>query len=86
MHLLSDWNDWCPFWTSGLWLLPLIMVLCVVGMFLCHRVCCGGVWAPWQGRGNSHGGAETPLDIAKRRYARGEITKEQYEEIKKTLG
>lgn len=28
---------------------------------------------------------ETPLDIAKKRYARGEITKEELDEIKKNL-
>ena len=28
---------------------------------------------------------KTPLDIAKERYARGDITREQYEEIKKNL-
>jgi putative membrane protein len=28
---------------------------------------------------------ETPLDIIKKRFAKGEITKEQYEEIKKKL-
>ncbi len=30
-------------------------------------------------------GKPTPLDIAKERYARGEITREQYEQIKKDL-
>lgn len=28
---------------------------------------------------------ETPLEILQRRYARGEITKEEYEEARKTL-
>lgn len=28
---------------------------------------------------------ETPIEILKRRYAKGEITKEQYEEMKKDL-
>lgn len=30
-------------------------------------------------------GEEEPLAIAKRRYARGEITREQYEELRETL-
>lgn len=28
----------------------------------------------------------TPLDVAKERYARGDITREQFEQIKKDLG
>jgi len=33
----------------------------------------------------SHPDKQTPLEIAKERYARGEITKEQFEQIKKDL-
>jgi putative membrane protein len=29
--------------------------------------------------------SETPLDIARRRYARGDISKEEYEEIRRDL-
>jgi putative membrane protein len=29
---------------------------------------------------------ESPLDILKRRYAKGELTKEQFEEMKRDLG
>jgi len=53
----------------------------------------------WGKRGGSGGGSnggssgsggngskQTPLDIARERYARGEITREQFEQIKKDLG
>jgi putative membrane protein len=33
----------------------------------------------------SNNSGETPLDILKKRYARGEISKEQYEQMKKDL-
>jgi putative membrane protein len=37
------------------------------------------------GQGNGVSGRRDPLDIAKERYARGEINREQFEQIKRDL-
>jgi putative membrane protein len=36
-------------------------------------------------RHNLSAGRQTPLDIARERYARGEITREEFDQIKKDL-
>jgi len=38
-----------------------------------------------KGGGGTQGSSETPLDILKKRYARGEISKEEFESMKKDL-
>jgi len=38
-----------------------------------------------RGAGNPPGRSETPLEIAKRRLATGEISHEEYEQIRETL-
>ena len=67
-------------------------------MFLFWALIIGGiVWlVVWLARGGAQSasrvltntpiGNQTPLDIVKARYAKGEITKEQFEEMKRALG
>ena len=44
------------------------------------------IWAVSRlGKGGGSAGKDEPLNIAKERYARGEITKEEFEQIKKAL-
>jgi putative membrane protein len=64
---------------SGIWML-----------LFCAGVVALVVWgiAKLTGRGSSESSSirkRNPLDIAKERYARGEISKEQFEQIKKDL-
>jgi putative membrane protein len=64
-----------------------------IGMFLFWLLIIAGV--VWLIRSLSRGAGtagtnattnESPLEILKRRYAKGEITKEQFNEMKNTLG
>ena len=76
------------FWGSGMWIFPMIMMiimlLIVFGIF--GR---GRFRPPWsQDSGKHHSespGSETPLEILKKRYAKGEITKEEFDQMKKDL-
>ena len=72
------YRDWG--WGWGWGLVGLLVFIAVIVLF---------VWgiAKLAGHGGHHGwtNGRTPLDIAKERYAKGEITKEQFEQIKKDL-
>ena len=67
---------WGMGWTMGVgmiifWVLVIIAVVCLIRYL--------GRGQPREEKG------ETPLDILKKRYARGEITKEQFDRTKKDL-
>lgn len=53
-----------------------LLFLIMIGFF---------IWWIFSQVGASSIAKKNPLDIAKERYAKGEITKEQYEQIKKDL-
>ena len=77
------------YWGSGMgggWFMLIggvVSLAVIVGIILLI------VWAVRKGsERRSVGGttmSKSPLDIARERYARGEITKEQYEQLKKDL-
>ena len=73
---------------GGWWIFPIIMciIMMVFVFFVFGR---GGFRPPWM-QGSDRNprrstGTETPLELLKKRYARGEITREEFEEMKRDL-
>jgi len=77
---------WWP-WV-GMWIFPMIMfavIIIVVFLFAGRR---WGCWFPWSGTGRYRvegGESESALDILKKRYAKGEITKDEFEQMKNDI-
>ncbi len=63
---------WCAVVVGGIWLVARLVHATPSGM---------GMGSPT----SPSLGSQAPLDVLKARYARGEISKEQYEEIKSNL-
>ncbi len=70
-----DGMGWWMVWGGFLW-------IAIIGT--------GVFFAAWLSRNNGRertdNPQETPLDIARRRYAAGEISREQFEQIRRDLG
>lgn len=81
------WSE--NFWGSGMWVFPIIMML--IMLFVVSRIFGrgGGFKPPWSQDSNRHQiestDSGTALDILKTRYAKGEITKDEFEQMKKDL-
>ena len=67
-------------WFSPM-IMPILFLLALV-LILYFFFGKGGTRPPGEAPGQ---GGDSALDILKKRYARGEITKEEYEQIKKDL-
>ncbi len=79
----------CTGFSYGLWwIFPLIMIGMMVFCFLMMRGRMGSMMC-WPGfrKSGSHGedDSESRLDILNKRYARGEVNKEEYEEKKRVI-
>lgn len=77
---------WWPW--AGMWIFPMIMfvlIIIVIFLFTGRR---RGCWRSWSGPGRYYGEggeSESALEILKRRYAKGEITKDEFEQMKKDI-
>lgn len=72
------------FWWGGFWIFPLLMmIVMLVAVYLFIGRGAGGFCGRSHFRDGS--GSDTPLDIAKKRYAKGEIDKREFEDLKKDL-
>ena len=73
-------NGWAGAWG---WIFGPLIMLAFWGGFVALAVwIVRAVWRSGEPRTTS----QNSLEIAKARYARGEITREQYEQLKKDLG
>ena len=76
------------FGCGGMWGFPMsIFVIILVAVFLVVGWWCFG--RPWRRYSGAYDHkdreTETPLEILERRYAKGEVTKQEFEQIKKDL-
>jgi len=76
---------WWPW--GGMWLFPLVMIVIML-IFFFMFLGRGGCRPPWRGHNEFHreeGDSETALEVLKKRYAKGEINKEEFDQIKKDI-
>lgn len=69
------------------WIFPVIILLFMIVLMAIMMSRRGGV-GPWQdpgGRAGENRGSETALEILRKRYARGEITREEFEQLRDDL-
>lgn len=75
------------FWGGGMWIFPTVaMIIGITVILLIIFLVFGrGFRPPWHDSGRRDVGTESALDILKKRYAKGEISKEEFEQMKKDI-
>mgnify|MGYP000265128655 CR=1 FL=1 len=71
------------FWIGGMWIFPFIgIILMLLVVYLIFGR--GNFKPPWHDSDQAHD-SQSALDILKIRYAKGEITKEDFEQMKRDI-
>lgn len=76
-------GPWGMHYMWGTWGIGMALVMLIFWVLLIAALVYGIRWLAAQSRSDA---PERPLDVAKRRYASGEITREQFEQLKRDLG
>ena len=80
------WMNPQYFWSSGMWIVPVFMaVVIVVSLYLIFG---RSGWRGPEGRwdeGATRKTSETAMEILKKRYAKGEVSKDEFDRMKKDL-
>ena len=80
----SGWNGGMMGGGGWWFLMPVFMIGVTVLVIWAIVAAVQGAGSPGRGGCSSHDG-ESPLDVLKKRYARGEISKEEFEKKKKDM-
>lgn len=71
------------FGRGGMWIFPLLGFFMFLVVFI--AICGRGCFKPPRDASHRLDHEESALDILKKRYAKGEISKEQFEQMKKDI-
>lgn len=71
-HMMDSSDWWWGFGMMIFWVVVLIFITVIIVRFLSRD-------------SNTHNNQNTPLEIAKSRYAKGEINKKEFEQLKNDL-
>lgn len=84
---MSPEYPWMWWHWSGMWVFPLVMIAIMLIFFFLFfgRGRSGPPWCNHFGNSHENEDSESALELLKKRYAKGEINKEEFDQIKKDI-